>query len=102
MDEYQDIDEDQYDLVSAIAGRSLAEADNRLSIMAVGDDDQNIYTFRGANVRFIRRFQTDYGREVVYLVENYRSGKNIISAANALIPCQPGPNEDRPPHHHQP
>ena len=85
VDEYQDIDEDQYDLVSAIAGRSLAEADNRLSIMAVGDDDQNIYTFRGANVRFIRQFQTDYGREVVYLVENYRSGKNIISAANALI-----------------
>ncbi|HKI50368.1 MAG TPA: ATP-dependent helicase, partial [Desulfobacteria bacterium] len=85
VDEYQDIDEDQYDLVSAIAGRSLAEADNRLSIMAVGDDDQNIYTFRGANILFIRRFQTDYGREVVYLVENYRSSKNIISAANALI-----------------
>ncbi|EFK10020.1 ATP-dependent DNA helicase, RecQ family [delta proteobacterium NaphS2] len=85
VDEYQDIDEDQYDLVSAIAGRSVTEADNRLNIMAVGDDDQNIYTFRGANVRFIRRFRTDYSREVVYLVENYRSSKNIISAANALI-----------------
>ena len=85
VDEYQDIDEDQYNLVSAIAGRSVDEADNRLSIMAVGDDDQNIYTFRGANVRFIRQFQTDYSREVVYLVENYRSSKNIISAANALI-----------------
>ncbi len=85
VDEYQDIDEDQYDLVSAVAGRSLAEADIRLSIMAVGDDDQNIYTFRGANVRFIRQFQSDYGREVVYLVMNYRSSKNIISAANALI-----------------
>ena len=91
VDEYQDIDEDQYDLVSAIAGRSLAEEDSRLAIMAVGDDDQNIYTFRGANIRFIRRFQEDYSREVVYLVENYRSSKHIISAANALI----GNNRDR-------
>jgi len=85
VDEYQDIDEDQYELVSAIAGRLEPEADNRLAIMAVGDDDQNIYTFRGANIRFIRQFQTDYSKEVVYLIENYRSSKNIISAANALI-----------------
>jgi ATP-dependent DNA helicase RecQ len=85
VDEYQDIDKDQYDLVSAIAGRSLAEEDSRLAIMAVGDDDQNIYTFRGANIRFIRRFQKDYSNEVVYLVENYRSSKHIISASNALI-----------------
>ena len=85
VDEYQDIDEDQYDLVSAIAGRSLAEEDSRLAIMAVGDDDQNIYTFRGANIRFIRRFQKDYSKEVVYLVENYRSSKHIISASNALV-----------------
>ncbi len=85
VDEYQDIDEDQYDLVSAIAGRSLDEEDSRLAIMAVGDDDQNIYTFRGANIRFIRQFQNDYSKEVVYLVENYRSSKHIISASNALI-----------------
>jgi len=85
VDEYQDIDEDQYDLVSAIAGRSLEEDDRRLSIMAVGDDDQNIYTFRGANVRFIRRFQEDYKTEIIYLVENYRSSKYIIDASNALI-----------------
>ena len=85
VDEYQDIDEDQYELVSAIAGRLESEIDNRLAIMAVGDDDQNIYTFRGANIRFIRQFQTDYSKEVVYLTENYRSSRNIISAANALI-----------------
>lgn len=85
VDEYQDIDEDQYDLVSAIAGRLESEEDNRLAIMAVGDDDQNIYTFRGANIRFIRQFQTDYSKEVVYLTENYRSSKNIIAASNALI-----------------
>ena len=85
VDEYQDIDDDQYELVSAIAGRLESEKDNRLAIMAVGDDDQNIYTFRGANIRFIRQFQTDYSREVIYLTENYRSSKNIISASNALI-----------------
>jgi ATP-dependent DNA helicase RecQ len=85
VDEYQDIDENQYDLVSAIAGRSLAEDDGRLSILAVGDDDQNIYTFRGANVHFIRQFQNDYSKNVIYLVENYRSSKHIIAASNALI-----------------
>ena len=85
VDEYQDIDQDQYDLVSAIAGRALAEEDGRLTIMAVGDDDQNIYTFRGANVGFIRRFQEDYRTKIIYLVENYRSSRHIIAASNALI-----------------
>ncbi|MFH2064535.1 MAG: RecQ family ATP-dependent DNA helicase [Pseudomonadota bacterium] len=85
VDEYQDIDEDQYNLVSAIAGRSLAEEDGQLTILAVGDDDQNIYTFRGANVRFIRQFQEDYRTKVIYLVENYRSSRHIIAASNALI-----------------
>jgi len=60
VDEYQDIDSEQYELVSAIAGRTLDEGEGRLSILAVGDDDQNIYTFRGANVRFIRQFHKDY------------------------------------------
>ncbi len=90
VDEYQDIDERQYELVSAIAGRSLEE-DGRLTILAVGDDDQNIYTFRGANVRFIRRFRRDYRARVVYLVENYRSSRHIIAVANTLI----GANRDR-------
>ena len=65
VDEYQDIDQAQYDLVSAIAGRTLEDGDGQLSIMAVGDDDQNIYAFRGANVEFIRKFQNDYQAKVV-------------------------------------
>ncbi len=84
VDEYQDIDEEQYDMVSAIAGRS-EEEDRRLTLLTVGDDDQNIYTFRGANVRFIQRFQEDYDTKIIYLVENYRSSKHIIDASNALI-----------------
>ena len=82
VDEYQDIDEPQYEMISAIAGRTLDDPDQKLSILAVGDDDQNIYTFRGANVEFIRRFQQDYEAEVHYLVENYRSTRYIIEAAN--------------------
>ncbi len=85
VDEYQDIDEEQYELVSLLAGRTLTEKDEKLSILAVGDDDQNIYRFRGANVDFIRRFKADYTADVHYLTENYRSTANIIMAANALI-----------------
>ncbi len=85
VDEYQDIDADQYALVSAVAGRTLQDPDSKLSILAVGDDDQSIYKFRGANVEFIRRFQEDYGAKVQYLVENYRSTANIVAAANELI-----------------
>ncbi|MGB5984657.1 MAG: ATP-dependent helicase, partial [Desulfobacterales bacterium] len=91
VDEYQDIDEAQYELVSVIAGRTLAEEEGRLSLTAVGDDDQNIYTFRGANLRFIRKFQEEYRTQAVYLVENYRSTQHIIAAANALI----GHNRER-------
>ncbi|MCG6881153.1 MAG: UvrD-helicase domain-containing protein [Deltaproteobacteria bacterium] len=85
VDEYQDIDQDQYALVSAIAGKSMETEDCRLALLAVGDDDQNIYTFRGANIRFIRRFQEDYDARIIYLVENYRSSRHIIAASNALI-----------------
>jgi ATP-dependent DNA helicase RecQ len=85
VDEYQDIDQAQYELISAIAGRTRSEVQGRLSILAVGDDDQNIYAFRGANVGFIRRFQQDYPADTVYMVENFRSSGHIIAAANQLI-----------------
>lgn len=85
VDEYQDIDEEQYELVSLLAGKTIAEQDQKLTILAVGDDDQNIYRFRGANVGFIRRFHEDYQAENHYLIENYRSTANIIAAANQLI-----------------
>lgn len=85
VDEYQDIDEPQYEMISALAGRTLSDPDAKLSILAVGDDDQNIYSFRGANVRFIRQFRQDYEAEVHYLIENYRSTGHIIDAANRLI-----------------
>ena len=85
VDEYQDIDEPQYQLIEAIAGRTLQDSDRKLSILAVGDDDQSIYGFRGANVAFIRRFQEDYKADTACLVENYRSTRYIVEAANRMI-----------------
>lgn len=85
VDEYQDIDQGQYDLISALAGRTLEDADSKLTILAVGDDDQNIYRFRGANVDFIHRFRSDYQANIRYLLDNYRSSAHIIAAANRLI-----------------
>ena len=85
VDEYQDIASDQYDLISALAGRTLADADSKLNLFAVGDDDQNIYAFNGASVEFIRRFEADYGARPAYLTDNYRSTGHIITATNAVI-----------------
>ena len=85
VDEYQDIAADQYELISALAGRTLEDDAGKLTVFAVGDDDQNIYAFNGASVEFIRRFEEDYGPKPVHLVENYRSTAHIIDAANAVI-----------------
>ena len=85
VDEYQDIAEDQYDLISALAGRTLEDEAGKLTLFAVGDDDQNIYAFNGASVEYIRRFQQDYGPRPVHLIENYRSTAHIVDAANSVI-----------------
>ena len=85
VDEYQDVDAAQYDLISALAGRTLADDAGKLTVFAVGDDDQNIYAFNGASVEFIRRFETDYGPRPSYLTANYRSTGHIVAAANAVI-----------------
>lgn len=90
VDEYQDIDIQQYQLISALAGRNQDE-ESKLTILAVGDDDQNIYQFRGANVAFIHQFEQDYQARKHYLLENYRSSAYIIEAANQLIEA----NKDR-------
>ncbi|MEH6541475.1 RecQ family ATP-dependent DNA helicase [Halopseudomonas sp.] len=89
VDEYQDIDSLQYRLVSALAGRTSAE-ERRLCILAVGDDDQNIYAWRDTNNRYIEQFREDYAATTSYLVDNYRSTQNIIAAANQLIGLNPG------------
>ncbi|MDD9963334.1 MAG: RecQ family ATP-dependent DNA helicase [Gammaproteobacteria bacterium] len=85
VDEYQDLDQDQYELISAMAGRSRDDEDSKLTLFAVGDDDQNVYSFMGASGAFIRRFTEDYAAKPVWLTQNYRSSAHIIDAANAFI-----------------
>ena len=63
VDEYQDIDAEQYEMISALTGRSLTNGEDKLSILAVGDDDQSIYGFRKANIEYIRQFEQDYQAE---------------------------------------
>jgi ATP-dependent DNA helicase RecQ len=91
VDEYQDIGPDEYELISAIAGLARSDPDNRRTLFAVGDDDQAIYGFNGASVKFIRRFSEDFRARPTYLTRNYRSTKHIITASNAVI----GPASDR-------
>jgi ATP-dependent DNA helicase RecQ len=85
VDEYQDIGPAAYQLIAAVAGRSINDPELHLRLFAVGDDDQNIYAYAGASVDFIRRFEADYNAKPTFLIENYRSTAHIIAAANAVI-----------------
>ena len=85
VDEYQDIDQNQYTMLTYIARRAGGDSDTHAAILAVGDDDQSIYEWRGANTELIRRFQDEFDAESHHLVENYRSTPNIITVANRLI-----------------
>ncbi|MSU44927.1 ATP-dependent DNA helicase PcrA [Candidatus Nomurabacteria bacterium] len=79
IDEYQDTNEVQY-----LMSQMLAE--NNKNITVVGDADQNIYSWRGANLKNILSFEKDYpDAKIVLLEENYRSTKNILEAANIVI-----------------
>lgn len=79
VDEYQDTNEAQYVLTKLLSARYR-------NICVVGDNDQSIYSFRGANYRNILNFEKDYKEvKAIYLEENYRSTKNILNAANDVI-----------------
>lgn len=85
VDEYQDINGDHYQLISTVAGHCLQTEEDRISLLVVGDDDQNIYAFDGASARYIRQFETDYAARRYALIENYRSTQHIIHCANRII-----------------
>ena len=104
VDEYQDTNHAQYSLIReltkpvssggdafSVGGMMIFEPENETeepgaSLTVVGDSDQSIYAFRGADIRNISEFERDFpGAHVVMLEQNYRSTQNILSAANAVI-----------------
>ena len=79
VDEFQDIDNVQYKLLTLLA-------DSNTYIYVVGDPDQTIYSWRGANINIIMQFEKEFkGTETIILNKNYRSSQNILNGANSLI-----------------
>ena len=89
VDEYQDTNTVQFQLVSLLAGKYR-------NLCVVGDDDQSIYKFRGANIQNILNFEQEFpDATVIKLEQNYRSTGNILDAANAVISNNAGRKDKR-------
>ncbi|HAU87654.1 MAG TPA: DNA helicase PcrA [Lachnospiraceae bacterium] len=86
VDEYQDTNTAQFELISTLASTVNEEGEMEHNLCVVGDDDQSIYKFRGANIYNILNFEKQYpDTKIIKLEQNYRSTKNILAAANEVI-----------------
>lgn len=80
IDEAQDMDEDEFALISV-----LMEQNEEMRVIAVGDDDQNIYEFRGASSKYLEKFIKDNNAAKHELIENYRSKSNLVDFTNQFV-----------------
>ncbi|MCQ2495213.1 MAG: UvrD-helicase domain-containing protein [Lachnospiraceae bacterium] len=86
VDEYQDTNTAQFEFIRLLAVFTNAYGEEEHNLCVVGDDDQSIYKFRGANIRNILDFEDNYPEaEVIRLEQNYRSTKSILDVANNVI-----------------
>lgn len=80
IDEAQDMDCHEFELIKA-----LMEKNEEMRVIAVGDDDQNIYEFRGANSKYLEQFITEQKAKKVELIENFRSKANLVEFTNRFV-----------------
>ncbi|MCW5914535.1 MAG: RecQ family ATP-dependent DNA helicase [Chitinophagaceae bacterium] len=80
IDEAQDMDRDEFRLISALMGHN-----EEMRVIAVGDDDQNIYEFRGASSKYLEQFINEKNAAKYELVENYRSKSNLVDFSNQFV-----------------
>lgn len=86
VDEYQDTNTAQFELIRLMASTTNEDGEIEHNLCVVGDDDQSIYKFRGANIHNILSFEQQYpSTHVIKLEQNYRSTKTILKAANEVI-----------------
>lgn len=88
IDEAQDMTEDEFALIAA-----LIEKNESLKVIAVGDDDQNIYAFRNSDSRHMQSLITNYQAQPYELCENFRSRSNLVAFANCVRQSDPAPDE---------
>jgi len=87
VDEYQDISELEYNFLQAILKIATEAGDPRM--LVVGDDDQNIYEFRGSSTRFLKAFAADFDTQIDYLTQNFRSAYPLVALTNRFISTLP-------------
>ena len=80
IDEAQDMDEDEFELIKV-----LMDKNEEMRVIAVGDDDQNIYECRGAGSKYLLSFITEKKATKHELIKNYRSKNNLVSFTNQFV-----------------
>lgn len=80
IDEYQDVSREEYDFIMAIINKA-----EKIRVIVVGDDDQNIYEFRGSSIKYMRDFVREKEAATYYLTKNYRSKSNLLAFSNRFL-----------------